>query len=141
MNALKSNKFLLLQLLNCRSQLTIATGRDDDYSMHRLLTAICELNRSLFTNIFNGTFTKGEIMKLLNSTALVLLFSEEHPDGAVITNTQYRQLVRRMTPTDRATHYTVELDASMKDMVEDAITDCAESASDIIELSKRNKLA
>jgi hypothetical protein len=121
MKVINSNKFLIIQVLNCRELLRQALKTNCLQEIHRLSVAITELYRGLYSNVLNETFNQGERMRITNQRDLVLVFSEDHPDGAILSQTEYAQLCRRMDRLDRECHVCVPVAPDLKSEITEQI--------------------
>ncbi len=107
----------LIEVNRQRLQYAIETENSDLTS--RISHLLAQLHAQYFNETKQGVFMERK-QKSQNETN-VLVFSEKHPDGAVLTWVEYRNLCKVMSREDRETHVMVEVAKEMSGRVEQEI--------------------
>jgi len=119
---------LAFEIETNRQRLQYAIETRNEELTERINRLLIELLAAYFD------LTKGEQMKQLTKSYLV--FSEANVDGARMTETEYRQLVRTMTREDRETHQAIEI-ARGAESFADAMIDELKSVSGQAEVKRK----
>lgn len=111
---MKTLKELAYQIEINRQRLHHATATDNTSLMWSTMKRLSTLHAEYFNES-----KKGLNMKQVNDRLLV--FSEAHPDGAVLTRVEYRALCLKMDRFDRDTHTAVPIAIETAEIVEQQV--------------------
>jgi hypothetical protein len=102
---------LVFEIEIAKQRLHHAVSTGNDSLAFETSKQLANLNNWFFNHM------KKEI-KMERSAVYFLVFSEEHVDGVVLSQVEYRNLCRRMTKQDRETHVAVEVDGPLVEATE-----------------------
>jgi hypothetical protein len=111
---MSKTKKLLFEIEIGQLRLVRAIQQDNPQLLTQASVQLSNLKDQLINELTEGINVEREAV-------YYLVFSETHLDGKVMTQIEYRELVRTMNHLDRETHLAVEVPGPMKDATEQEI--------------------